>query len=99
MKTTFDLGPYELTVDDDVPRAISDPASVHLQVTEHHLPVVPRSEEEKAEFIKRGWTPDPGTAPTVFNVPDECLFAISLKPSHARAIASVILSAATAARG
>lgn len=86
MHTTFKLdGCHILEIGSDVPRDSYNPNSVGLQLTKRPLPM-----------------PDP-TCPadgTAFVVaPEEAIFAVSLTPSHARAIASALLSAATESKG
>ena len=83
MRASFSLdGCYELEISGNVPRTQRDPESVCLNLLHTPLPV-----------------PMPGPDGTGYvQPPTETTFSISLRPSHARAIASALLSAATEAR-
>jgi hypothetical protein len=86
MRMSFDLdGCHAIEITGNVPRVQHDPASVCINVLYTPLPMPPaRTENEpEGDYIQ---------------LPTQTKLSVSLKPSHARAIASALLSAATEAR-
>jgi len=87
MRASFSIDSlHELEITGDVPRHEHDPASVCLNVLRTPLPV------------KNVYGPKEA-GPEYTQGPTETIISVSLRPSHARAIASAMLSAATEARG
>lgn len=88
MRVSFSLdGCHEMEITGNVPRSVNDPESVCINVLRTPLPTLAPA--------------PPGTAnmpPQYFQSPTETLLSVSLRPSHARALASALLSAATEAR-
>ena len=108
MRMTFDLDPcLTLEVAGNVPRHEHDPATVCLNLLRTPLPVpVTSIVTETTSPLPPGYVVvgPPGPGPFGFSIMDyvqppiETVVSVTLKPSHARAIASAILSAATEAK-
>ena len=88
MRMSFSLdGCHELEVTGNVPRTENDPASVCINVLYTPLPTLMPPPENTANM-----------PPQYVQGPTETKMSVSLKPSHARAIASALLAAATEAK-
>lgn len=92
MRMRFELdGCYALTIGGDMPRPAGSPESVGVQVDYTPLPA--------PELAYSGNSGGESVASAIMGRPEtRCLVAFSVKPSHARAIASALLSAATEAK-
>ena len=87
MRSAFSLdGCHELEITGNVPRGAGDPESVCINLLYTPLPTLMSTGD--AERGERGYVQGP----------TETRMSVSLRPSHARAIASALLSAATEAR-
>jgi hypothetical protein len=84
MKASFSIdGCHDLEITGNVPRTANDPASVCINLLRTPLPQLMSA---------------PDVANCYVQPPTEVVLSVSLRPSHARAIASALLSAATEAK-
>ena len=92
MRMKFDIdGCYTLSITEDAVRAVGDPGSVGIQVDYTPLPT--------PELAYSGSSDGASSVSAVMGRPEtRCMVSFNVKPSHARAIASALLSAATAVR-
>ena len=92
MRMKFYLdGCYTLTIGGDLPRIKHDPRSVGIQIDHTPLP--------EPTLAYSGSSEGPSVTHAVMSRPEpQCVASFNMKPSHARAIASALLSAATEAK-